>query len=245
MKNLKNILIFVVILAAAGAAYFLFFGKTDAPPATAPKTALETSTGAAPTSSIINQTPLTGAEATRISQEFVNQLLNLQAIKLNDDILSSLAFQSLQDFSITLVQPGNEGRPNPFAPFGADGTEPNTSSSTPSGVIVPGDSATAWSTVKLGNIDIFYPSTWTSVAIAGAASGSAQPPTVGYTFTLPSGVSISWGGPQSVCSSSSYPAFQYGVSTITCIRNTTVQINGSTPAPEIKIAFGDFIQKNK
>jgi hypothetical protein len=136
--NIKNIIMFVIILVIVGVLYFVFFGgKAKLAPSANTNNSLTTSaTGAAPVNSIINQTPVTSADATKISQEFVSQLLNLQAIKLNDDILSSLAFQSLQDFSITLIQPGNEGRPNPFAPFGADGIDPNATG-TPSGVIIP------------------------------------------------------------------------------------------------------------
>ena len=125
-KNIKNIIIVVVLLALAGVAYYLFAGKISTPVATT-SSSLQTSTGAVPTNSIINPDQLTQDDASRISQQFVNQLVNLKAIKLNDDIFSSLAFQSLQDFSITLVQPGNEGRPNPFAPFDADGIDPNSS----------------------------------------------------------------------------------------------------------------------
>lgn len=55
-----------------------------------------------------------------INREFVSMLLNLEAIRLNDDIFSEPAFRVLRDNSIRLNQPGNEGRPNPFAPIGID-----------------------------------------------------------------------------------------------------------------------------
>lgn len=124
-KKIKNIIIVVVILAIVLVAYFLFFGKSKTPIPAKNTGSLTTSSGA-PVTSVVNPnpTPANTVEASKISQEFVNQLLNLKAIKLNDDIFSSLAFQSLEDFTITLVQPGNEGRNNPFAPFGADATVP-------------------------------------------------------------------------------------------------------------------------
>lgn len=97
----------------------LFFGNKKAPTGAA-NSGLSSSSGS-PISGIVQTGPsVTSAEAAKINQEFINQLLNLQAIKLDDSIFSSLAFQSLEDFTIVLIQPGNEGRPNPFAPFGID-----------------------------------------------------------------------------------------------------------------------------
>ena len=116
-------LIIVIIIAAAAVIYFMFFTTTE-PAQTQTNSGLQTSTGA-PVTGIINQQPISSVEANKIGQEFVNQLLNLQAIKLNDEIFSSLGFQSLEDFTIVLIQPGNEGRPNPFAPFGADDINPD------------------------------------------------------------------------------------------------------------------------
>lgn len=249
-KTIKNIIIFVLILAIIGVAYFMFFGKTSKVPATTSNSALQTSTGTTPVNSVVNPTPLSEAEANKISQEFVNQLLNLQAIKLNDDIFSSLAFQSLQDFSIVLVQPGNEGRPNPFAPFGSDELDPNAPATDPSGVIIPGSSsATAWPTVALGNVSIAYNSSWTSAPINYSAPGTTQSSVVGYTFTLTSGAKISWAGAQTNCTSTTHPSFAYGVSIKACVKGRTAELimPGTTPtiSAEDKSAFGDFVQKNK
>jgi hypothetical protein len=136
-KNIKNIIIFVIILIIVAVGYYLFFGKTSSLTGVAPSSSLQTSTGQVPIDSVIDPNSMTTIDASQISQEFVNQLLNLQAIKLNDDIFSSLAFQSLQDFSIVLVQPGNEGRPNPFAPFGSDDENPDaTTTPVDSGIVV-------------------------------------------------------------------------------------------------------------
>jgi hypothetical protein len=241
-KNIKNIIIFVIILAIIATAYFMFFGKTSAPANTPTNSALQTTaTGTAPTNSVVNPNAMTSAEATKISQEFVNQLLNLQAIKLNDDIFSSLAFQSLQDFSIVLVQPGNEGRPNPFAPFGADGIDPNGSSTLNDAVFTPGE---AWTIVKIGNANVSYPPSWTSVPISTVGPNSAQAVVVGYTFNIPGGFTITWGGPQSSCTSGQFGSFQYGVSTKVCVKNLTVQLNGENLTDEAKANFGELIQRN-
>lgn len=124
-KTLKNILIVGVILIILVAGYFFFFSKSAPTPDETPESDLQSGRGA-PITGIENPNVSTSTiEASKIGQEFVNQLLNLQAIKLDDAIFSSLAFQSLEDFTIILIQPGNEGRPNPFAPFGSDETAPD------------------------------------------------------------------------------------------------------------------------
>lgn len=240
-KTIKNILIFIIILVIIGVAYFMFFGKTKNVPAATSNSALQTSAGTAPTNSVINPNPLTGAEATRISQEFVNQLINLQAIKLKDDIFSSLAFQSLQDFSIVLVQPGNEGRPNPFAPFGADEADPNAPATPGGDIFTPG---AAWISVKLANKDVFYSPSWMTTPINYLMQGATQSSIVGHTFTLPDGAQIVYGGPQAACNSGMFGSFQYGVSVKTCVKNVTAELIGQNPSAESKNAFGDFVQKN-
>lgn len=241
-KSIKNIIIFIIIVVILAIAYFMFFGKTSAPTNAPTNSALQTTaTGVAPTNSVVNPNAMTSAEATRISQEFVNQLLNLQAIKLNDDIFSSLAFQSLQDFSIVLVQPGNEGRPNPFAPFGADGIDPNGSSTLNDAVFTPGE---AWTIVKIGNVNISYPPSWTSVPISTVGPNSSQAVVVGYTFNIPGGFTITWGGSQSSCTSGQFGSFQYGVSTKACVKNLAVQLNGENLTDEAKANFGELIQRN-
>lgn len=253
--TLKNILIGFGILVLLVLGYYLFFGRSSGAPA-APASqsgSLTTSTGV-PVSGVINQNAsISQVEATKIGQEFINQLLSLQAIKLNDEIFSSLAFQSLEDFTIVLIQSGNEGRPNPFAPFGADGETPNSSNVpvfTPDGTIDinAGEEGavdpSAWLTMKIGNVNVLYPPTW--MATPSFDPNSNKPDiAVAALFTLPGGSTIAWGGAQSACGSSTYPAFQYGVSTRVCIKNLTVQINGQDPSPEVKTAFGDFIVKNR
>ncbi len=122
-KTFKNIIIFVIIAAAVALGYIFFFSKSDTPLTPTTTSGLQSSSatgGTVPVTGIVQQESQSVANASQISQEFINQLLNLKAIKLNDEIFSSLAFQSLEDFTIVLIQPGNEGRPNPFAPFGID-----------------------------------------------------------------------------------------------------------------------------
>jgi hypothetical protein len=56
----------------------------------------------------------------KIAQDFLDLLLSVKNIKLDDSIFSEAAWDSLKDSSIELIPPGDEGRPNPFAPFGSD-----------------------------------------------------------------------------------------------------------------------------
>lgn len=126
-KSVKTILMLVGLIIILLILYFVFFGKTATPPPSASTSqsgsSLATSNGS-PINSIVNPKPVNEIEASQIGQEFINQLVNLQAIKLDDSIFSSLSFESLEDFTIVLIQPGNEGRDNPFAPFGIDTDTP-------------------------------------------------------------------------------------------------------------------------
>jgi hypothetical protein len=68
--------------------------------------------------------PIEGATAgivqDSVAQDFLTDLLNVKSIQLDDAIFSDPAFATLRDSTIVLVQDGNEGRPNPFAPIGSD-----------------------------------------------------------------------------------------------------------------------------
>lgn len=116
-KGLKTLLIFLIIVVA-GAIVYLLMGediKISTPTLSSP---LQTSTGQNVSGLAEQNVP--DVDADQIGQEFLTQLLNIRSIKLRDDIFSSPAFLSLVDFTIELNQPGNEGRQNPFAPFGVD-----------------------------------------------------------------------------------------------------------------------------
>jgi hypothetical protein len=75
-----------------------------------------------------------------------------------------------------------------------------------------------------------------------------SPQIVGYRFTLPSGNSINWGGNQSSCSNNEFPKFQYGVSTVVCLKGVRSNVGLSDvrliiPKEDLN-AFGDFVLKN-
>ena len=127
MPKIKNIIIFLAIGVALVLVY-IFFIKSSPEPGN-----LATTSNSA---AIPDSTGTASDPNTAVGQEFLTLLLNVKNINLNDAIFTDPAFISLRDSSITLVQDGTEGRPNPFAPIGAediqtvptptDGTTPGT-----------------------------------------------------------------------------------------------------------------------
>ncbi len=116
--NTRNIIIFMGIAAIFVATYIFLTGGSE------PEDNL-VSSSSSPTSSVIpgEQNTIVSSEQNQIAQNFLSLLLNIKSIKLDDSIFSDDAFNSLRDSSIVLVPDGNEGRPNPFAPFGTDNIE--------------------------------------------------------------------------------------------------------------------------
>lgn len=105
-STLKNILIFVLIFAVLAGGYYFFIGnKTE-------------------TQGLTSIDPVTGVDISPaddgVGSEFLSTLLNIKNIKLDNSIFLSSAFKSLQDYTTILVDQGNSGRSNPFAPIGAD-----------------------------------------------------------------------------------------------------------------------------
>ncbi len=118
-KGLKIFLMLMILVVFGAIAYFLI-GNEDLSLKVSPTSSpLQTSTNQ-PVSGLAAQTT-PDIDADQIGQEFLTQLLNIRTIKLREDIFSRPAFISLTDFTIELIQLGNEGRVNPFAPFGVDG----------------------------------------------------------------------------------------------------------------------------
>lgn len=116
-KTLKKIIIILVIFALVGVGASLFLGGES-------ETANQLqSLGSGTTAAPLTQNATTNtsvADTEEINREFISMLLNLQTINLEDDIFSEPAFQALVDNTVRLNQPGNQGRPNPFAPIGTD-----------------------------------------------------------------------------------------------------------------------------
>ena len=111
MPKIKNIIIFGAI-GIAFVLIYIFFIK----PSSNNNTPALVSSGTAP----VTGNTVTSNANPLVAQDFLNLLLNIQSIKLDDSILTDPAFSSLHDSSITLTPDGTEGRPNPFAPLGTD-----------------------------------------------------------------------------------------------------------------------------
>ena len=106
MSNIKNIIIFIVAAVILVLVYIFLIKK--APEEGALVSTPSTTTGSSDVSSSVD------------SGDFLNVLLSIKSIKLDDSIFADPAFGTLHDSSITLTPDGNEGRPNPFAPIGSD-----------------------------------------------------------------------------------------------------------------------------
>jgi len=108
--KIKNILIFAAIFGIIAIVYAVFFRKPAAP-------ALVSTSGA--------PVEAPSAAGSAVGQEFLSLLLNIRNIKLDDAIFSKPSLRSLQDYTITLIPEGNEGRENPFAPIGVEDISPS------------------------------------------------------------------------------------------------------------------------
>ncbi len=114
MPKIKNIIIFVAIGAVFAFIYFYFIKSEE--PASSPVSPIAISSPAVP-----GKIATPGISSGNVARDFLTLLLSVRSIKLDDTIFADVAFESLDGtHSITLVPDGNEGRPNPFAPLGAE-----------------------------------------------------------------------------------------------------------------------------
>lgn len=117
-SKIKN-LIFVLVGLALILVYILFFKKDKV------EENLTINSNSINTAEI--NTVATNPIDDQLSNEILATLSSIKSITLEDKIFKSNAFNSLIDGTVPLVQDGNEGRPNPFAPIG---TDPATSTNT-------------------------------------------------------------------------------------------------------------------
>jgi hypothetical protein len=104
MKNLKKIIIFIVLIGVAVLAFVLLQPKK------APEGVV----------SLVNTENQNANTTDSVGADFLTLLLSVKNIKLEDSIFSDKAFMNLKDSSIVLIPDGTEGRTNPFAPLGQD-----------------------------------------------------------------------------------------------------------------------------
>ena len=115
MPKIKNIIIFVVIGAIFVLIYIFFIKPSTSDTASLVSTSTTPATSTTDSTATSNPSPV-------VAQDFLDLLLNIQSIKLDSAIFSDSAFINISkhDTSIILTPDGTEGRPNPFAPLGAD-----------------------------------------------------------------------------------------------------------------------------
>lgn len=152
---IKGIVISIVILGAMFGGYSMYKKKQ----ATDPATGLVSTTGAT------NPT-ITNDQALDVSNQFLQLLLNMQNIKLDQSIFQNPTFQGLKDFSVTIVPRGNEGRTNPFAPVGQDSIQIPVTTTGPT-----------TTTTASGSTTIFAPTTNTHSTSGNTAPLSGTTPT--------------------------------------------------------------------
>ncbi len=111
MINLKKIIIAILVIGVAFAAYSFLASKKTAGSATGVTKQVVSSSGAA---SVASSATLDGP-----GKEFVTQLLAIQNIKFNLALFSDPVFEGLQDWSREIL-PQETGRSNPFAPLEGD-----------------------------------------------------------------------------------------------------------------------------
>ncbi|MBP6912227.1 MAG: hypothetical protein KBB88_03460 [Candidatus Pacebacteria bacterium] len=101
---LKKIIIFVVVFICIVVVWSMVSGKKDS------SESLTSSSGTVDTS-------LLSTEQSVVADEFLNTLINLHTITLDDAIFSDARFASLVDYTVQLT-PQTVGRSNPFTPVG-------------------------------------------------------------------------------------------------------------------------------
>ncbi|HEY4477961.1 MAG TPA: hypothetical protein VJB09_01660 [Candidatus Paceibacterota bacterium] len=129
-SKIKGLIIFVLIVAVLAVGYSMFVKK----PKNEANLVSETTS---PTPSAEEQA--SSEESAKLGQDFLNLLFSLKSLNLDGALFESSTFSSLKDSSIILVPDGTEGRPNPFAPIGAENS--SSSAQIVDFLTAPGDSA--------------------------------------------------------------------------------------------------------
>ena len=117
VPKIRNIIIFVII-AAIFVLIFIFYLNSSSDKGSLVSTPSNASSPN--TNNTGAKTSVVPDQASLDAKDFLTLLLNVKSIQLDDVILSEPAFNGLHDSSITLTPDGTEGRPNPFAQFGAE-----------------------------------------------------------------------------------------------------------------------------
>lgn len=152
MKSIiRNIIIIAVVLILGVIGYKMFFSSTTSTSTTGLQTTAGVGAGTSAAPQIAATTPTSTADAGTIGTDFLNTLLSIESISLDDSLFTSKQFTVLQDFNRPIPPDQNPGRLNPFAPIGSDGVTTSVQVSTSSPSSVTGTSATLNGTLLAGD----------------------------------------------------------------------------------------------
>lgn len=87
-------------------------------------------------------------------RDFLDLLLSVRSLSLDESIFSSTAFTALQDFSRPIPPDTNPGRQNPFAPLGADSAAVSTQVGTSNPSSITSTTSTLNGTLTVGGPDV-------------------------------------------------------------------------------------------
>lgn len=113
LSKIKKIILFLILAIILFAIYFLFLKPKTQEPNLQTQTAENNSTTE-------NQNEKENNKESILAKEFLNLLLNVKSIEVNQDFFANPIFRNLKDSEVLLSQDKSEGRPNPFAPIGQD-----------------------------------------------------------------------------------------------------------------------------
>lgn len=117
MKSKFSTILIVVILLVVGLLIYFFVIRGDKAPA-AETGLVSANTGTA--QGLQNTNTTTGTSTT--GSAVVQILRNLSSIQLDDSVFRNPAFAYLVDMTLQLPPATNQGRRNPFAPIGSEGS---------------------------------------------------------------------------------------------------------------------------
>jgi hypothetical protein len=99
-STILNIFIILLVVGIAGAGYYFFTGQGG--------------------SALLSSESANASPETVAGRDFLNLLVSLRSLRLDDSVFSDTSFTSLKDFSVEL-KPQPRGRNNPFLPIGLGG----------------------------------------------------------------------------------------------------------------------------
>lgn len=118
--NIKNIILFVVILLVLLTVFFVLIKKPKGEEANLVSTTSAPVVAGTQTPTQTTQNAIDNSKNLEIAKDFLTLLLSVKSLTLEDSIFNDIGFTSLKDNTREIYHDNSEGRPNPFAPVGSD-----------------------------------------------------------------------------------------------------------------------------